>query len=212
MFEPFNYAFMSKCKLLLDAKREFLARCHVIISENERENFQTAARKGVQAASQRSHLYSPNATNANKVEIAGYWVERLMAISEDYKNPQTFCKFLEDVLGLEKDMNLRFPDMFANGANGANGYAQKFRLAHAQKSLSVSLKHLWCMDIIPEPPMCPIDRGILGKVGVYECWTKLDDVCVYESWKNAVWKTASERNMSMSEWELTCWNDENVDR
>lgn len=203
-----NFCFMSPDKLSI-AKHEFLAECNVVISENERENFEKTARKAIQASSQRSHLYSPNVTNANKVEIADYWAERLMAISEDYKKPQTFCEFLEDVLGLEKDMNLRFPDMFANGVKG---YAQKFRLAHAQKSLSVCLKHLWCMDIIPEPPMCPIDRGILWKVGVHECWTKLDDVCAYESWKNAVWKSASEKNMSMSEWELACWNDENVDR
>ena len=130
-----------------------------------------------------------------------------MAISEDYKKSQTFCKFLGDVMELEIDMNSRFPGMFANGVEGC---AQRFRLAHAQKSLAVCLKHLWCMDIIPEPPMCPIDRGILAKVGIHDCWTKLDDVCVYESWKNAVWKKASEKNMSIAEWELVDWNGEHV--
>ena len=185
---------------LSTAKRKFLAKCKVVISVNEGENFDNAAHKGVQAASQRSHLYSKN---VNKREIVDYWVDRLMSISENYKKPQTFCKFLEDALKLSEDMNEKFPDSFDSGVEG---YAQHFRLAHAQKSLSVSLKHLWCMDIIPEPPMCPIDRGILEKVGIHECWTKLDDKCEYKSWKEAIEKAATEMNMSMVEWELMNWN------
>ena len=35
---------------LYAAKHEFLAECNVVISENERENFEKAARKGIQAA------------------------------------------------------------------------------------------------------------------------------------------------------------------
>lgn len=182
------------------AKKTFLDRCKVVFSEKECENAEKAARKGVQATSQRSHLYSKN---ANKQEIVDYWVKRLITISENYKKPQTFCRFLEDALTLKKDMNEKFPDSFDCGVDG---YAPLFRLAHAQKSLSVCLKHLWCMDIIPEPPMCPIDRGILVKVGIHDCWTKLDDKCKYESWKEAIEKAATEKNMSMAEWELMVWN------
>jgi hypothetical protein len=40
-----------------------------------------------------------------------------------------------------------------------------FRISHAQKSISVFLKHLWCMDIIPQPPQCPVDRMILERAG-----------------------------------------------
>lgn len=193
-------------KELSAAQREFLHECSVVVSGTEFENVEKAARKGVQAASQRSRLYSKN---TDKREIGDYWVERLRSISEDYKKPQTFCKFLEDVLKLKEDMNNKFPDSFDCGVDG---YAPRFRLAHAQKSLSVCLKHLWCMDIIPEPPMCPIDRGILWKVGIHDCWTKLDEECLYESWKNAVWQAAEVKHLSITQWELLCWNGDKLSR
>lgn len=41
-----------------------------------------------------------------------------------------------------------------------------FRISHSQKSISVFVKHLWCMDVISEPNICPVDRIILGKTEV----------------------------------------------
>lgn len=41
-------------------------------------------------------------------------------------------------------------------------YAPGFRVAHSQKSLSLLLKHYWCHGRIEEPPVCPVDRIILG--------------------------------------------------
>lgn len=186
---------------LLAAKRGFLKRCKVDISENESDNIKKASRKGIQATAQRSRLYSRNIDHS---EIVDYWSKRLAEISESYKTARSFDEFLNDVLTLKDDMNARFPDGFVNGVKG---YAPEFRLAHAQKSLSVCLKHLWCMGVIPEPPMCPIDRGILLSVGINKCWTKLNCKGEYLEWKGRIEKQAEKSHCTMPVWELTEWNN-----
>jgi hypothetical protein len=61
-----------------------------------------------------------------------------------------------------------------------------YRIAHAQKSLSLVLKHLWCHERLPqgtEPPGCPIDRMILDHVkrshGI--TWTMINTPDAYHS-------------------------------
>lgn len=167
----------------------------------ESDNIKKASRKGIQATAQRNRLYSKNIDHS---EIVDYWSKRLTEISESYKTARSFDKFLNDVLTLKNDMNARFPDGFVNGAEG---YDPEFRLAHAQKSLSVCQKHLWCMGAIPEPPMCPIDRRILLAVGIHKCWTKLNCKGEYLEWKERIEEQAEKAHCTMPVWELTEWNN-----
>jgi hypothetical protein len=61
-----------------------------------------------------------------------------------------------------------------------------YRIGHAQKALSLVLKHLWCHGLLPGgtmPPVCPIDRIMLTKVKANHgiAWTKIDTKDEYEA-------------------------------
>jgi hypothetical protein len=87
------------------------------------------------------------------------------------------------------------------------GYGPGFRIAHAQKSLSLLLKHLWCNGVLGEPPCCPVDRRVLQIANARNraAWTKLDDLDDYRA-ALAVLRDACEASplapISLAEWEL----------
>ncbi len=82
-----------------------------------------------------------------------------------------------------------------------------FRISHAQKSLGVFFKHLWCMNLINEPPQCPIDRQILKIAGVSITelsWGFVNDIETHRR-KYSYIKEAAQRDgfSSVSGWELS---------
>ncbi len=122
------------------------------------QNGGTAEHLGIIAAVQRSNLYTPGHNNA---DIRKEWEKELNRIVVKYKKQQQREDvFFQDVVSLMEYMNQRFQNRFNNGKNG---YDNEFRIAHAQKSLSVCLKHLWVRGELGknEPPVCPIDGVVL---------------------------------------------------
>jgi hypothetical protein len=89
------------------------------------------------------------------------------------------------------------------------GYGAGFRIAHAQKSLSLVLKHYWCNNVIAEPPCCPVDRRILTIAGDRQPkWTDLDHMNDYRT-KLGILRCAAQRDPvgpSLAEWELVNFN------
>jgi hypothetical protein len=85
----------------------------------------------------------------------------------------------------------------------------RFRIGIAQKALNLYLKYLWCFGDIVTPPHCPIDRRIIGILGLtskergkYD-WTKLDDI---EKYKILIEKCRSQAEKTpVAEWELNKW-------
>ncbi len=112
---------------------------------------------GYITATRRINTYSKDVSDDKKVEIKHYWMDKLRELGEKYKVEQEEKQFFKDVLFLRSVMNKKFPYEFRNPK------CPGFRIAHAQKSLAVYLKHLWCMGRIPEPPVCPLDATIIGK-------------------------------------------------
>lgn len=93
------------------------------------------------------------------------------------------------------------------------------KLAHAQKSLSLFLKYLWCLSLRHTPVACPIDRKILSiakeqendsvrKIKVRN-WTELDldnkDQYLYILEALERWSGTE----SIAEKELVAWNSIN---
>jgi hypothetical protein len=107
-------------------------------------------------------------------------------------------------------MNKNYGDYFE--AAIVDGYPPGFRIAHAQKGLSLVLKHYWCNDEIDEPPCCPVDRRILmiaGAIGSAAKWTDLDTLNAYhEKLKRLRMASASFaiQPISLAEWELHKFN------
>lgn len=164
-----------------------------------------AARMAIKAAVERNPTYSDD---ANIEKIHKTWIEDLISLFDKYKNKgQTKEVFVADVMELQRRMNKAFPDSFKNNGKslGKNKYDPVFRIAHSQKSLSIFLKHMWCITPnMPMPPVCPIDRNILKEAKIYEPWTKLNCVEKYNEWLNKIEYVAGKE--PLARWELVKWN------
>lgn len=166
------------------------------------------AQMGITAAYQRASLYTPGGNNQ---DIREEWASQLRRITKKYAKQQSKETFFKDVMALAKHMNERFPNRFRNGKNG---YKEVFRIAHAQKSLSVCLKHLWIQNEpnFAIPPVCPIDGKMLKYVHNQDSWTKVNSfkdengVRGYFSHLDLMEKAArAEGFKSSPEWEVVVW-------
>ncbi len=163
------------------------------------------------AATGRAALYTPN---SNHSDIREEWISQLRQIMAKYNTLQTVDTFIADVSYLKEHMNQRFPGRFINGKPG---YENGFRIAHAQKSISVCLKHLWSQsNYLINPPICPIDGIMLKHVHNYDAWTKVnwfDDrirdgitergYCTHLALMEAA--ANNDGFDSIAEWELVVW-------
>lgn len=182
--------------------------------KREYQNRGSAEYLGVIAATQRSHLYTPN--NDNR-DIRQEWEHQLRLLSEKYINEcQSYEVFLQDIVDLKRHMNDTFADRFINGRQG---FDNEFRIAHAQKSLSICLKHLWVRGELGNhcPPVCPIDGIVLKHARCYDSWTKVNSIGDriieagnlqrgYNTHLNIVREAAKREHYScLAEWELIVW-------
>lgn len=175
-----------------DAKGAFLARYNPLRIVDD------ALVKAINAAVQRNRLYGQTDAGAQyrRVAIRAVWGEKLRELAKRYEEPQDLDAHEDNLLLLRRMMNDAFGHCFTETG---------FRISHAQKSLSVLLKHLWCMNKIPEPPVCPIDRSILQLVGAgsnLPSWTKVDTIETYREHLSLVRSVASATGQSMAVWEL----------
>ena len=168
-------------------------------------NEETAASVAINVSVSRNPTYSKNISASDKRYIREYWKSLLTDFYEKHKQRNVSREeFLGYVDIIKESMNSRFPDKFQCNTEG---YDNEFRLAHAQKSLSVFLKHLWCMGKMKEPPFCPIDGIILNDVlNKKGAWTKLNDKKKYCEYIKFVDDAANGNNISVAEWEYTNWN------
>lgn len=144
-----------------------------------------------------------------KTEIHNIWKSLLIEKLGKYKECQEIDEFIRDVEDIYAKMNIdKYKKLFLNNGRGINKeYPKKFRIAHAQKSLSIFLKHMWCNnEDMPEPPVCPIDGVILKAVGSNVKWTKLNDIYEYKKLLCKINDAANAKNMSIAKWELLLWN------
>lgn len=187
---------MSKVEEINLAKRRFVNRFPITNGAKD------CARYGIDAAAGRSHLYSPN---TNHLDIREYWIKQLIIIGEKYKDKQTLETFKSDILALKESMNSKFPGRFINGHSD---YDNEFRISHAQKSLSIFLKHMWCNNLITVlPPVCPIDGVILKYCGSNDSWTKVNSIKSYEEHLALVERQRKTDNIgSLPEWEVWAFN------
>ena len=82
-----------------------------------------------------------------------------------------------------------------------------YSIGVSQKLLNLQLKYLWCADLRPMPPHCPIDRIVLGYTTLRNRmnWTKISDVGTYRQAIEAIRDVAGDKAIAL--WEL-----ENYDR
>lgn len=161
-----------------------------------------AVSKAINASVQHNLLYAPSTSYKDKESIRIYWGSCLEEIGDEFKknvNTQTFEFIVEQ---LKKGMNKKFGDLLNNGSP----YGSMFRVSHSQKSISVYIKHLWCMGIIGEPNICPIDRIILSATNAKKMkdinWGCVNSIKEHRRKFQYIVEESSRQNMSVAVWEL----------
>jgi hypothetical protein len=175
---------------------------------NPNREIKKALELSIKASVQRNPTYSKDieVNSAIRKQVLLFWKRELVAYADKYKDNISFELYFNDVLALKEKMNLNFKDIF-NHPKYEND--KGFRIAHSQKSLSVFFKHLWCLGLIKEPPMCPIDNIILTKIGLKypnNKWGHINVVDEFQNKSNLIIAFAKKHDFSVCKWELLAFS------
>jgi hypothetical protein len=104
-------------------------------------------------------------------------------------------------------------DLASSASKACPKYLRKDcpRFGVAAKALSLYLKYLWCVGRIKEPPHCPFDRKVIGKLHELQrlpanlrdlSWTQMDEA----TYKQLVSEAENRiEDKSLATWELRAW-------
>lgn len=150
------------------------------------------------ASVQRANLYNKKSKVDNKTKskfrasIISYVEDEIFQSYKDGCSENQHYKNIESLIAKANSLNL--------GILGPEGY--KFGVA--QKLLNLSLKYMWCLGHIAEPPHCPVDRIIINKTNLKGKvnWTDIKDRNAYEAVIDEIKKLSSAKSITPSRWEL----------
>ncbi len=144
---------------------------------------------------QRGNVYAANATNEQKRAFQDDFRRRLWELAYRYAQPVSEEDHIRTIEAFADQLSESHPDALANG---------RLRIGTAQKAVNLFLKFLWSIDLIPEPPHCPIDRNVLTELGEERNWTELDDIREYRRIIGAIRQHAEQQSPPV--WEYDLWN------
>jgi hypothetical protein len=175
-------------------KNNFLNRYNTNRSKDE------AIKEAISASVRHNPTYSPEIKMNERLIIRRSWEYNLIQIGELFTESRNLDFYLKTV----NEFQITMSDYNSLLSPNKNNYANGFRIAHSQKSISVFLKHLWCMDIIPEPPCCPVDRIIakVARIKLKENWTSMNSIVSLEYALNEFTNIAKSEKKTLALWEL----------
>ena len=150
---------------------------------------------------QRSRIYRPNVSNANRKGFRAYLISELpkilLAIQKRKRyTDKDHCKMIQK---FSSDVTNRFDKIL---------YKKKFRIGSAQKFLNLYWKVAWLSKRTSLRPIhCPFDSIIMKKLpkNVRVLWTQFDTIEEYKVLVNAAKETAGKK--SIADWELEIYWD-----
>ena len=148
---------------------------------------------------QRSHVYVPRVTNAQRRSLGAVLRQELIQRAVAHVDPVPDNAHLHNIEMLCEHVTE------ACGAFLAEGH---LRTGIAQKALNLYLKYLWCLHYIPEPPHCPFDRRVITHLPPphnQTNWTHLEGLQAYADLIEAARAVAGEE--SLAAWELRIYQD-----
>jgi hypothetical protein len=154
-------------------------------------------------------LYAPAATGANRQDVGAGWKQMLETLAAEYAEPATSEKYEKDLVRLQGYMNRGFGQYFRQARHPKFGYEPGFRISHAQKSLSLVLKHFWCLGLVAMPPQCPVDRPVLVAARAGELnskWTDVNSIAAHHKKMQFLAEAAAKESLTIAEWELKTVN------
>lgn len=152
----------------------------------------------VVGALQRSRTYCPASDDdERKGRFRIALQQKLVAMADRYRSTVGDREHLENLTELADHLTSRFSQDLLKG---------RFRIGIAQKALNFYLKYLWCADLIPEPPHCPFDSTVIGRLpnprGLN--WTEFDTIEDYETLVEEARIVAA--GATLARWELEVFN------
>jgi hypothetical protein len=166
------------------------------MQNSEQRNFllKEARKASIRAAVQHNR-YKSEQTGIDK-EFHNQWREELQKTGEAFEVATCYPleSYLEDVVRLATKLQVKNP--------GIN-------ISHAQKSLGLYLKYLWCVGGVKEPPACPIDRAVLeaARIEVLN-WTEITSLDVLRKVLSNLedYLTNLQISGGLAQWELRTFN------
>lgn len=163
---------------------------------NPSRSAEEAVRRAKIASLQRNRTYSSAATSQQRRQVHYCWSEALVGLATNYDVSRSLGEFKADAESLRERMNLECGGVLCPGG---------FRVSHAQKSLAVYLKHLWCLGRVCEPPSCPVDRIVLTLAEApvsLRAWTTVDSWELYDQQLGFIRSKAAGESQTLAVWEL----------
>lgn len=170
---------------------------------NSQKTEDVALSRAINAAVQHNRLYN-NLNNKQKLIVRNYWRDLLLELKNDFKKKNWSDKDQENhIIALKSDMQKKFENQI------------NFRISHSQKSISVFLKHLWCLNLISTPIHCPVDRTILTTANApynQRGWVNVDDIETHKS-RIEILRAAAKRDghSNLAVWELLQFRPQIID-
>jgi len=166
---------------------------------NPNRSVEKALEQANGAAVKRARLYTKGLSHTERQPVRERLRRYLSSLQSTYKSGVSVKDHYARIEHLRSHMNQLATDTYF--AHDDFSESPGFRIAHAQKSISVFLKHLWCMDRIQPPPECPVDSVILKKVGIYGVpWSAVDTISAHQQLVASIVQKSYATNLA--EWEL----------
>lgn len=126
---------------------------------------------------------------------------------------KTFLLGLDTISSISIEENYKFilnlnqdSKQFSDLLNGG-----ELKIGVCQKIINLYLKYLWCLDLIPKPPIMPLDGRVLAqfKNCNFQNWTEISDIETYKSIIESIHNQLIEKGIALSlpDWELNFWNN-----
>lgn len=167
-------------------------------SKLEERAVNEAITKAINASVQRNKVYPENASKEEKQKFRLEWKEILFGLVQKYKGRVVKeADYFDEVSFLLESMQ-------------GNPF---FNASHAQKSISVLFKHLWCIGLTDEPEFCPIDRFTIEAVwkslklnGKRPNWTKILTIESLQKILDKAKDASKQSELTVAKWELQMFN------
>ena len=134
----------------------------------------------------------------NREPIKEYFREELWNLIDRYSSRQVEDKeHIELIVTIKNEVNNKFSEQLSR---------EGITFGRAQKLINLYLKYMWVCGYVKEPPHCPIDSQVIGKLG--QEFNGVGMISMkrknYDRIIEAIREMAG--GQSIAEWELTFFN------
>lgn len=169
-----------------------------------RELLVTSVSSGLQTRNKNFPIYrkeniNPETTNTLKNDLKDFLLLTMEQFPDSIENDH-----FSSIINMSNNISEKHSKILHNG---------RFRIGISQKLINLFLKYVWSAGKIGMPFHCPFDSIIKvalqkGSRKSYDLkdWTSLDSIDEYKKYVNLARIIASEKGLSIADWELYIWS------